>query len=73
MSDGIGFAVKLSADDTAYKSKIVAAIGSAGISYDDDYFISLSSSGINIGRVKENPKGKITFTNVDMKAYAVFG
>lgn len=73
-NDGIGFAVKLASYETNSVAKVVAAVGNTGISY-DDYFISLSSSGINIGRVEGEgiSKGKITFTNVDMKAYAVFG
>lgn len=73
-NDGIGFAVKLASYETNPVAKVVAAVGNTGISY-DDYFISLSSSGINIGRVEGEgiSKGKISFTNVDMKAYAVFG
>lgn len=75
--DGIGFIVQLSDNlNDTYTSKFVAAIGSAGISY-RDYFIALSDNGINIGKVEGEgiPKGKISFTNVDvdMKAYAVFG
>lgn len=69
---GVGFGVKLGNGDLdRYKTKVVAAVGSVGMSYADNYYISISENGISLGSVAAG--GKIHFNNLDMKVYAVFG